>query len=439
MILLHRIYSYPILFIGLALCTGCAEMPTKSSPEFFSAYNGHGEFASKPKSLKESQDDVLAMIEFCVDLDSEDDRELDGAPNFYSVRKNAIKDLEPVKDRETVETLDSRSLYAKDHGNINRHDPTQNGFPSFNNAWTLWHNKKTNQYALAFRGTVIKNWKSVAEDALVATIPAKNGVEIPRGNFLPLTFAEIPRAEIHSGFAYAVVQSLFDAKYGALPYLVRNVPKGSTLILTGHSQGAALATLAHALLFHTLHPIDGGKNPFGIPEWTLRSYVFAQPRPGNVQFALDFARVSNQGETAYVFQNTHDPVTMVPETHALVADALADALAETDGDGPINLAETGFNAIRGWIARSLQDGLSDKIERSKSRFITEYWKGEILTGNYKPEREAGSQSYMPAGNVIGLVGNSDPTQYYDYPTAKTDTFFQHHAPVYRKLIDDYFK
>src|SRR5208283_141394 len=104
--------------------------------------------------------------------------------------------------------------------------------------------------------------------------------------YLNVTFASLPRAEVHEGFAYGIFTQLFDGDYGVLARIKDEIPAGSTLIITGHSQGAALATLAHAFFYYAAQ-----EGRFGVPEMKLklRSYVFAQPKPGNTQFTLDFA------------------------------------------------------------------------------------------------------------------------------------------------------
>jgi hypothetical protein len=91
-------------------------------------------------------------------------------------------------------------------------------------------------------------------------------------------------AAVHSGFAYAL-DSIWDKDI--LPWLEGR--KGAKLWLTGHSLGAALATLAAALC----------------PQATL--ITFGSPRVGNPAFAQSFAE-----QRVRRFVNCCDVVTMIP-------------------------------------------------------------------------------------------------------------------------------
>jgi len=85
-----------------------------------------------------------------------------------------------------------------------------------------------------------------------------------------------------------------------------------------------------------------GSDPFTLrgAAYKLKSYTFAQPRPGNAQFALNFARITGGGATSFALNNTIDPVPMVPTTHSFLVGAFEDS------PNPTRLGECCENSIK---------------------------------------------------------------------------------------------
>ncbi len=97
-----------------------------------------------------------------------------------------------------------------------------------------------------------------------------------------------------------------DRANGILAQLSKNgVTQGSELYITGHSQGAAMATLLRSYLQHT------GGTPAGC---SIKTYVFAQPKPGNQHYADDFEEQFCGSEMAFRITNVLDWVPQVPFT-----------------------------------------------------------------------------------------------------------------------------
>ncbi len=107
-----------------------------------------------------------------------------------------------------------------------------------------------------------------------------------------LSFPQVPHSwgQVEKGF-----KDLYDQCAQATRTAAQNVPAGSSLFVTGHSLGSALATLATADL------ADFGLDP--------RMYNFASPRVGDRAFADRFnGRIACRWRVA----NTEDIVTTVP-------------------------------------------------------------------------------------------------------------------------------
>jgi hypothetical protein len=390
--------------------------------------------------------EVKDMIEFCVDLDSQDDLQND--------LNNAIKQEDSIynplinKDRWEI-VVDSRELFKS-----GERQPDKNGFPPFNNAWTLSRlvsaeADKPKIYALAIRGTVMSSNPSVKEDALSTTIAANYGIELPVGSYLPVSFADLPRAEVHAGFAYGAFSALFDGTYGILTNLKKygvepgseiiitdgiltnlkkyGVEPGSEIIITGHSQGAAMATLIHAFFHYAMRDKRFG---LGDMNYALKSYVFAQPKPGNNQFSMDFAEIASSRNNAFVLNNTLDSVPQVPLTLQTIDDAVDDLAVVDEMEKMALNALNLLNPIRSLVSSHI----ADKIARMQTLKTEDLYFAEELTQNRtKNKTEAVSLNYVPAGNIVPLIG--DPSGKY-YNGQKVDAFIQHHATTYRKLIEN---
>ena len=395
---------------------------------------------SLPASSQFDRDEALAMLELCVDLDSQDDRTSKTPRNIYNLRMDRLADWDYL--------VDSRVLVANHKGlmGADRLNPAMNGYDPFDSAWTLWKRKTAGKngasvYAVAFRGTVFAAKPSVVEDTLATTIAARRGLKIARGSFLPITFASLPRAEVHEGFAYAAFGQLFDREFGLLPHIEKLIGPGSTLIITGHSQGAGLATLTHAFFHYAAL-----EKRFGLGEknLALRSYAFAQPKPGNMQFAMDFAGITGAGATSFVLNNSLDPVPMFPTTHSFSVGALQDT--PQGGDSTLNRfvvglrgVNDGLNRVSAFFSRWLQDKSAKRIAQIQRQDHDGYWhSSELRAASDRHFTRAYSQYYTTAGNVVPLQGIYMAKDYYGDPRDATDEFVQHHASTYRRLLEILF-
>jgi hypothetical protein len=407
---------YPLVAgFWLSGCSSVQVDPSAGERPTFDSSAGAGGF-----DAAEAKD----AIEFCVDLDSQDDLVKDlsrGIPeerSLYRARPSA----------KWKKIADSRELYAP-----GQRDPGKNGFPPFNSAWTLWRQTAPGPggrsvFAATLRGTVVESAPSVWQDIVIATIAARNGMEYSNGKNLSITFADMPRAEVHAGFAYGAFDSLFDAKYGLLPKIVSEADAGSIVIVTGHSQGAAMATLAHAFLHYAMQERKFG---LGAKNYALKSYVFAQPKPGNSQFGMNFAEIAGNRNNAFVFNNTLDPVAQVPLTLGFLADADADMPDNKSVLSKfVRWANNVFNSIRNGIDRVFTGNIN-KVQHKQDFYLAE----ELARDSTSAKPEAVSQTYVSAGLVIPLRGR--PKGDY-YPEQKVDDFIQHHATTYRWLLEEYY-
>ena len=175
----------------------------------------------------------------------------------------------------------------------------------FDNKYQLWKNTEVpGQYALAIRGTVDKKG-SILEDLLSVMIPAQGTVTLGPVSF-SYTFAQEPNAGVHLGFTLGLGFLLFDGLNGILVQLVKRIGVIEELYITGHSQGAAVATLCRSFFQYSKIVQDLGLS--------YKTYLFAQPKPGNDHYAYDFAAIPGNTTMAWNVTNSLDWVPQVPLT-----------------------------------------------------------------------------------------------------------------------------
>jgi hypothetical protein len=306
------------------------------------------------------------------------------------------------------------------------------------NAWKLYHQTGSDIYVVAIRGTIdVKG--SIAADLIATSTPALVQIQARQAPYrkVGFTLAETPKAETHLGWTYAMAELIFDKNYGILRVLhdPRYVPPGSRLLITGHSQGAAIATLVNAFLHYAIvDPTDR----FGLRRggFTLKSYVFAQPKPGNWQFAMDFARIAGSKRTAFVINNNWDWVPQTPLSMEFFDEPGADIAAVLDGlpgwRATVNSVLAGSaigsaQAVRSLIALKVADAAVKEIEEHNN-FDERYLVDGIVPDNAK---RAYSVNYAVVGEQVPVFGSALPPG-----TIKDDgAMTQHHGPTYRTLIE----
>lgn len=393
------------------------------------------------------------FIEFCVELDSQDDRlpssrspthdpdsanyhplinpELWNPIPIYDSRKEIAKDV--VAFKASGETPDNHGWVKLYRDILDRatkappanwtekgffDDPRYNGFGPYQSAWLLYEGRNQNAgaYAIAIRGTVFSAKPSVVEDVLFHPVMARQFLN-PH-----VSFASFNGATLHSGFAHATFTLLLDDRYGILRVLHdMHIPQNAPLYIVGHSQGASMATLTHAFLHYAMKDASPANDPFALSgkNYKLKSYVFAQPKPGNYEFAADFANITQKLDNAIVINNDIDPVPQVPLT--------MQDLGDLDGDLP---GTSWWVRLFRYVA-GIGSGLRGAAGRLSEPFVKDADSGYgyfYKYPNYGPigkDKTGSSWNFTPSGHVILVYGTPDQS---------SDEFLQHHAWTYRNLI-----
>lgn len=117
----------------------------------------------------------------------------------------------------------------------------------FTEKWQLWQDT-SGSYGIVLRGTVL-DAGSIFEDLISFLAPANGRMTVGHIQ-VDYRFSASSDASVHFGFALGTLLLLKDPKEGILVQLASKVPPASPIYITGHSQGAAMATLLRSYLKH---------------------------------------------------------------------------------------------------------------------------------------------------------------------------------------------
>ncbi len=151
-----------------------------------------------------------------------------------------------------------------------------------------------------FRGSTT-NTSSWLENVYSAMIPGKGVIKIDSAN-VPYKFAADTNAAVHSGYALTVVL--------LAPVIMEQINRLNAkgiynIMLTGHSQGGALAHLGRAYLENLSDDEQFAQNIY-------KTYSFANPMCGNKEFADEYKHRYGDDNMSYSIINPADLVTKLP-------------------------------------------------------------------------------------------------------------------------------
>jgi len=197
-----------------------------------------------------------------------------------------------------------------------RQDLTPTSATLLDNYWQVWQNQSdTTQYAIAVRGTVNTD-ASILADLLFPLINARFDVTVD-GISLPFHLARdegdsAVKAGVHSGFALSLLLMLFNPSAPLIVTLgLLALEKGSNVYITGHSQGASIATLLTSLVRHSTAAFKGP---------VYKTYTFAPAKPGNDHYAYDYARLAAVDGYGWAVTSTQDWVPQAPFSLEWISD-----------------------------------------------------------------------------------------------------------------------
>jgi hypothetical protein len=137
-----------------------------------------------------------------------------------------------------------------------------------------------------------------------AMIPASGTINIS-GNDFHYCFAQDTNAAVHSGYALAIAYLHQD-----ILYHISNLNRNGIydFIITGHSQGGALANILRAYFENLSDSLLSSENKF-------KTIAFAAPMIGNQAFASEYNNRFADNNTSYNIINPADPIPKFPTSY----------------------------------------------------------------------------------------------------------------------------
>jgi len=285
----------------------------------------------------------------------------------------------------------------------------------FDNSWDLWENGNGTA-VVSLRGTSL-NAESWLENMYAAMVPAKATITLPGGGRFDYELAEHPSAGVHVGWLTGVAFLAQDIR----PKLDSLIASGvRDIIITGHSQGGALAILLTAWLY-------GEQRSGDLPgDIRIKTYAMAAPKPGNLFFAYEYEQRTQQG-WAFNVVNPFDWVPQVPVTIQTLDDYTATNPFVTS-DGAIRSRSTSERAILRNVYKKL-DRPTRKAQRTYQRFLGDHTSTLLqrqVPGLVVPK-------FIPCNNYVRtgtqVVLRPDEAYVRKFPERSDDVFLHHlHAP-----------
>jgi hypothetical protein len=254
-----------------------------------------------------------------------------------------------------------------------------------------------------FRGST-SHPNSWIENIYSAMIPAKGEMTIYKEE-REYVFAQTDSAGVHSGFVLGVTLMIENV----ISQIERLNSEGVyDFIITGHSQGGALAILTHAYLENAKKEIKKRN--------TFKMYAFANPMVGNTEFVSEYNERFVDNEMAFRIINPKDIVPSMPISYrdgSLVSKK--DLVSWITGEKVFNYKELGIE----FIIRQFKGGLTAYINKSNQLIdkVISKQTGEIILPKYMNDIQ-----YVSIGNLHELEPFKYPKIVKDSVDIATDEF-----------------
>jgi len=339
-----------------------------------------------------------------------------------------------------------------------RKDLTPTSSTLLDNYWQVWQNQsETTQYAIAVRGTV-DSAASVLADLLFPLINARFDIKVGQIS-LPFYLARdegdsAVKAGVHSGFALSLLLMLFTTDSPLFLTLLQLANSGNDVYITGHSQGASIATLLTSLVRHSTLLFKGP---------AYKTYTFAPAKAGNDHYAYDYARLAAVDGYGWAVTSSQDWVPQAPFSLEWISDLntpnpLRGFDGSLDPEAMIRLGdlaadvESGINRARADLTKRLRQRVESVARKLTSETIHLNAKdlgatsGEAITGSTISgviqqilDQIQDSLNYADVGSLLPLfaIPGGNPTD--GTPGCQTlDYFWQHHPGNYLKYMKEQY-
>lgn len=266
---------------------------------------------------------------------------------------------------------------------------------------------KGNLGVINFRGSTDKK-SSWLENIYSAMIPIEGEIVV-QGKSFNYKFGTDTASNVHSG--YALSMSYLHKDIVTQIKSLNN--SGITdIIITGHSQGGALAILTRAYLEYIAKDEISTKNNFKV-------YTFAQPMSGNIEFVREYNKTFCKSEMSYSLINPADAVPTMPLSFndtTYLRDNLTSLFSK---DQKIDKSKM----FRDGLALLFHDQLQGTVAKFGESVAKQI---EKELGSIKLPEPTGDINFAQVGNLINLPPPEYPLEMKDSSLLNDQEFMSTH-------------
>ena len=296
------------------------------------------------------------------------------------------------------------------------------------NRWWMWLSNDGQRGVIIIRGTVATTASWLANVYAVMQ-PAAGSIKLNDSTTFDYKLADRPDAAVHTGWLLSLGSMAADIENKIREQHVKGVKE---FIITGHSQGAAIAYLLRS---HIHYRTQQGALPAGI---TYKTYCSAAPKPGNLFYAYDYDFI-NKGGWAFTIVNAAD---WVPETPISIQQ-----FNDLNPLNPFVIIESALSKQR-YFVRVYANMVYNRMNKSTRKAAKQYRKylgKKVGKQVHKklPQLEGvdtkPSMNYMRAGTPVVLMPDAGYYQQFPNDPTKGVGIWNHHTfdAYYRLLKKDY--
>jgi len=294
------------------------------------------------------------------------------------------------------------------------------------NRWTLYL-RNDNVAVVDVRGTVNQPVSWLA-NFYAAMIPATGSLQLNDSTRFDYQLATDPKANVHVGWTIALahIAPAIKAKLIAC-HAQKNIRE---VLITGHSQGGAIAFLLRSYLEYEQQKGNIPKDLF------FKTYCSAAPKPGNMYYAYDYDFIT-RGGWSYTVVNSADWVPETPFT-----------IQTLRSFNPTNIFVNTKKLLRKqkFAVRLIGNMLYNKLERKprKAQRKFEKYLGKKMyrfairktLPQLKEPTYMHDNNYMRAGSPVILL--ADGEYFQKFPENPDQPFTHHTFAAYQHLLKKHY-